>query len=70
MFAIKIILWFKLEFYTHGPKKVGSTEILTEYGDGSFSTQAGRIFEVCWTLAGTICLPQLFLCIAGPKHQI
>lgn len=43
---------------------VCSTFTTLGYGDRSFSTQAGRIFAVFWILAGTICLAQLFLCIA------
>ncbi|KAJ1441249.1 Two pore domain potassium channel [Sesbania bispinosa] len=43
---------------------VCSTFTTLGYGDRSFSTQAGRVFAVFWILAGTICLTQLFLCIA------
>nr|AAD16279.1 pulvinus outward-rectifying channel for potassium SPOCK1 [Samanea saman] len=34
------------------------------YGDKSFSSEGGRVFAVFWILTGTICLAQLFLCIA------
>lgn len=43
---------------------VCSTITTLGYGDKSFSTEAGRIFAIFWILTSTICLGQLFFCIA------
>ncbi|KAK1398493.1 two-pore potassium channel 1 [Heracleum sosnowskyi] len=43
---------------------VCSTITTLGYGDKSFSTAAGRIFAIFWILTSTICLGQLFFCIA------